>query len=48
MKEIAQCFLDRDYDIEYHWCSSDPESLDGIVIGSHQAAVLDGTAPPYN
>ncbi|MGB4302655.1 MAG: hypothetical protein WBJ34_02510 [Syntrophomonadaceae bacterium] len=45
MKEIAQCFLDRDYDIEYHWCSSDPESLDGIVIGSHQAAVLDGTAP---
>lgn len=45
MKEIAQHFLDQGYPIEYHWCSSDPDSLDGIVIGSHQAAVLDGTAP---
>lgn len=45
MKEIAQYFLNQGYDIEYHWCSSDPDSLDGIVIGSHQAAILDGTAP---
>ncbi|HQE24162.1 MAG TPA: hypothetical protein PLM20_09700, partial [Syntrophomonadaceae bacterium] len=45
MKEIAQHFSKQGYNIEYHWCSSDPDSLDGIVIGSHQVAVLDGTAP---
>lgn len=45
MKEIGQHFGNQGYDIEYHWCSSDPDSLDGVVIGSHQVAVLDGTAP---
>jgi len=45
MKKIGQYFENQGYDIEYHWCSSDPDSLDGIVIGNHQAAVLDGTAP---
>lgn len=45
MKEIGHYFETQGYDIEYHWCSSDPDSLDGIVIGSHQVAVLDGTAP---
>lgn len=45
MKEIGRYFENQGYDLEYHWCSSDPDSLDGIVIGSHQVAVLDGTAP---
>lgn len=45
MKQIGTHFLDKGQALEYHWCSSDPDSLDGIVIGAHQAAVLDGTAP---
>lgn len=45
IKQIGTYFLDKGQAIEYHWCSSDPDSLDGIVIGAHQAAVLDGTAP---
>lgn len=45
MKKMAQEFLSQGYDIEYHWCSSDNESLDGIVIGKQQACILDGTAP---
>ncbi|NLB51662.1 MAG: hypothetical protein GX808_01825 [Syntrophomonadaceae bacterium] len=33
------------YDLEYHWCSSDPHSLDGIVIGDNQICLVDGTKP---
>ena len=45
MKKTAQDFLSQGYDIEYYWCSSDNESLDGIVIGKQQICILDGTAP---
>lgn len=45
MKKMAQDFLNQGYDIEYHWCSSDNESLDGIVIGQQKICILDGTAP---
>ncbi|MFW6036097.1 MAG: hypothetical protein ACOCRZ_07575, partial [Halothermotrichaceae bacterium] len=33
------------YDLEYHWCSSDNNSLDGLVIPELKTAFLDGTAP---
>lgn len=45
MKKMGEDFLSQGYDIEYHWCSSDNESLDGIVIGKQQVCILDGTAP---
>ncbi len=45
MKKIAQVFAQKDYDLEYHWCSSDSNSLDGIVIGEQEVCFLDGTAP---
>ncbi|MGM0502012.1 MAG: PRK06851 family protein [Bacillota bacterium] len=45
MKEIAQEFLEQGYSIEYHWCSSDNDSLDGVVIPELKVALLDGTAP---
>lgn len=32
-------------DVEYFYCSSDPLSLDGIIIKDLRAAVIDGTAP---
>jgi hypothetical protein len=45
MKKVGQYFADRGVDVEYHWCSSDNDSLDGVVIGRHEICLLDGTAP---
>lgn len=45
MKKVAKHFKDKDYSIEYHHCSSDPSSLDGIVVKELGIAILDGTAP---
>jgi len=45
MKKIGQSMLNRGYDIEYHCCSSDNGSIDGIVIPKLKIGLLDGTAP---
>ena len=45
MKKIAQSMLERGYDIEYHCCSSDNGSIDGVVIPKLKIGLLDGTAP---
>lgn len=45
MKQIGRHFAEQGCDVEFHWCSSDADSLDGIVIGPHQVCFLDGTAP---
>lgn len=45
MKKTGEDFLAQGYDIDYYWCSSDNESLDGVVIGKQQICILDGTAP---
>ena len=45
MKKIAaQAFRENDF-VEYVYCSSDPDSLDGVYIESLSVAVCDGTAP---
>lgn len=44
MKKTAKAAEAQGRDIEYYRCSSDPDSLDGIVIDG-RIAVLDGTAP---
>ncbi|MEN6490352.1 MAG: PRK06851 family protein [Smithella sp.] len=45
MKQLGEDFANAGIDVEFHWCSSDNESLDGVVIGRQQFCVLDGTAP---
>lgn len=46
MKNLAKDCSKQGFDIEYHWCSSDNNSLDGIVIGNKkQICIVDGTAP---
>lgn len=45
MKKVAVYFNEKGYDIEYHHCSSDNNSLDGIVIKGLNVAILDGTSP---
>lgn len=45
MKKIAQGICEKGYDAEYMHCSSDPDSLDGVVFPELNIAILDGTAP---
>lgn len=45
MKKIANEFMELGYDVEMHHCSSDPRSLDGLVIPELKVVLLDGTAP---
>ncbi len=45
MKKIAQKAAQSDFDVEFMHCSSDPNSLDGIVIPQKKIAILDGTSP---
>ncbi|MGL4912440.1 MAG: PRK06851 family protein [Romboutsia sp.] len=45
MKKIAKEFLEKGYDIEQHFCPSDPSSLDAILIKKLGVILLDGTAP---
>lgn len=47
MRRIAEVGLECNASCEYIYCSSDPLSLDGIILekGEQKIAVLDGTAP---
>jgi GTPase SAR1 family protein len=45
MKKIAQEMLDRGYDAEFLHCSSDNNSLDGVLFPAFKVAFIDGTAP---
>jgi len=44
-EEIGKEMVERGYDVEFMHCSSDNNSLDGVVIPSLKIALLDGTAP---
>jgi hypothetical protein len=45
MKNVSEIMTDRGYDVELMHCSSDSNSLDGIVVPELRAALIDGTAP---
>lgn len=45
MNEVAKCAELCGFSVRYIYCSSDPESLDGIIINEQKIAVLDGTSP---
>ncbi len=45
MKKISAEMMALGYDVEHHHCSSDPHSLDGLVIPKLDVAFMDGTAP---
>jgi len=45
MRKIALDMTERGYDIDLWQCSSDNDSLDGVIIPALQVAVVDGTAP---
>jgi hypothetical protein len=45
MRRIAEKITDLGFDVEYHCCAADPNSLDGVVIPAFNIGLLDGTAP---
>lgn len=45
MKKIAEDFLEAGEDVERIHCSSDPDSLDGVMIERLKISIADGTAP---
>lgn len=45
MKDIGARWVEKDYDIEFLHCSSDNNSIDGVIIPSLKVGVVDGTAP---
>lgn len=45
MKKFATEMINNNYSVEYVHCSSDNESLDGIIITDLKVAFVDGTAP---
>lgn len=47
MKRISQHFVAKNCYVEEIYCSSDPHSLDGVIVAndSGRIALLDGTAP---
>jgi len=45
MRKIGEAMLEKGYDVEFHCCSSDNGSLDGVHIPAIGVALLDGTAP---
>lgn len=45
MKKVAKEFVQRGYDVELFYCTSDPSSLDAILIKKLNVVFVDGTAP---
>lgn len=45
MKALGAELHAMGHNIELHWCSSDNDSLDGLVLPDYAIALLDGTSP---
>lgn len=45
MKKVARKAEEKGYETELIYCSSDPKSLDGIIVKDIGISVIDGTSP---
>lgn len=45
MRQVGKRAEEKGCEVTYYYCSSDPESLDGILIGGTGVGFVDGTAP---
>lgn len=45
MRRVAEFAQKKHLDTEIIYCSSDPDSLDGVIIPERKICVVDGTAP---
>ncbi len=45
MRKIGADLLERGFDVEFWQCSSDNDSLDGVIVRQLSFGIIDGTAP---
>lgn len=45
LKSIGNYFLEKGEDVDFFWCSSDPDSLDGVLLKKRAIALMDATSP---
>lgn len=45
MRKIGDHFAAQGEPVDFMWCSSDPDSLDGVVLRQKKIAVIDATSP---
>lgn len=45
MKRFAQCALENGEPLEQIYCSSDPSSLDAVLLPNRKIGIVDGTSP---
>lgn len=45
MRNIGEYYLEKGEDVDFLHCSSDPESLDGVVLKERKTAIIDATSP---
>ena len=45
MKDLAELYISKGENVDRFWCSSDPSSLDGVLLKDRNVAIVDGTAP---
>ncbi|NMB34742.1 MAG: hypothetical protein GX989_00470 [Firmicutes bacterium] len=45
MRKIGATLQENGYDLEYHHCASDSQSLDGLLVPALGVALIDGTSP---
>ncbi|MEH7106188.1 PRK06851 family protein [Bacillus sp. JJ1764] len=45
MKKVGNEWVEKGYDIEFLHCSSDNNSIDGVIIPALGVGIVDGTAP---
>lgn len=45
MKKVGEEWVNKGYSIEYLHCSSDNQSIDGVINRELQVGIVDGTAP---
>jgi ATPase subunit of ABC transporter with duplicated ATPase domains len=45
MRKIGLVFIEKGFDLEYLHCSSDNQSIDGIIIPKLKLGFVDGTSP---
>ncbi|MDQ0218583.1 hypothetical protein ELQ35_04275 [Peribacillus cavernae] len=45
MKKVGQEWVNKGFDIEFLHCSSDNQSIDGVIIPKFKVGIVDGTAP---
>lgn len=45
MRKIGQSLLEKGFDVEFLHCSSDNQSLDGVIVPALKLGLVDGTAP---